>query len=127
MSLPQDAVNTAITVEDVREWEGQEVLDTAGEKLGKLDDIFYDTESDAPAFAGVKSGLVGKKLTLVPFTGATVSRSHLRLEITKDRFKNAPSYDPDSELSPEDEAASYGYFGIEYATVAAGARRLAKH
>jgi len=127
MSLPQDAVNTAITIEDVKEWQGQEVLDTAGEKLGKLDDVFYDAESDAPAFAGVKSGLIGKRLTLVPLTGATAARGHLRVRVTKDQFKHAPSYDPEGELTPDDEAATYGYFGIDYVPGATGARRLAKH
>jgi hypothetical protein len=127
MSLPQDAVNTAITIEDVKDWQGQDVLDTAGDKLGKLDDVFYDAESDAPAFAGVKSGLVSKHLTLVPLAGATAARGHLRVRVSKDQFKNAPSYDPESELSPDDEATTYGYFGIDYLPVANGSRRLAKH
>ena len=59
MPTPMDATATAITIEDVKEWRGQDVLDAQGGKLGKLDEIYYDTETDLPAFAAVKSGVFG--------------------------------------------------------------------
>jgi hypothetical protein len=119
---------TTIAVEDIKEWRGQDVLDPQSEKLGKLDEVFYDTETDQPAFAAVKSGTLSKHLTLVPLGGATVGRDYVRVATPKDRFKAAPSFSPDVELSSGDEAESYKFYDLPYAPGGlGGARRLAKH
>ena len=118
---------TVITVEDIKEWRGNDVIDPQGEKLGKLDEVYYDTETDVPSFGAVKSGTLSKHITLVPLAAATVGRDHVRVTAGKDRFKNAPSLDPDAELSVDDEAGSYSYFGLDYRPAGQGARRLAKH
>jgi hypothetical protein len=127
MPGPLSAATITIAVEDVKEWRGQDVLGSDGDKLGKLDEVYYDTESDAPAFGAVKSGLLGKKVTLVPLAGATVGQSHLRVRVAKDEFKDAPSFDPDAELSLDDESGTYRHYGLEYVAAWQGARRLAKH
>jgi len=128
MSTQLTQATTVIAIEDVSQWCGQDVVDTNGDKLGKLDHVLWDTEIDAPAFAAVKSGTFGKHLTLVSLSGATAGRAYLRVTVDKGRFKNAPSFDPDAELSAEDESSAYEYYGLEYRPAGAGAaRRLAKH
>jgi uncharacterized protein YrrD len=119
--------STPIFVEDIKKWQGDDVIDQAGEKLGKLEEVYYDTETDLPGFAGVKSGVIGKRITLVPLAGASVGHDFVRVKATKEQVKNAPSFDPGAELTADDEASSYGYFGLEYAPAGQGARRLAKH
>lgn len=121
------SATTTIAVEDVKDWLDQDVLDPQGDKLGKLEEVFYDAETDTPAFAAVKSGVFGKRLTLVALAGATVGRAHLRVPVGKDQFKNAPSFDPDAELSTDDETSAYEYFGLEYRPLGPDVRRLAKH
>ena len=116
-----------IPIEDLKQWCGQDVLDPSGEKLGKLDQIFWDAEFDTPAFVAVKSGTFGKHLTLVALEGATAGQAHLRVSIDKGRFKKAPSFDPETELSAEDELAAFEYYGLAYRPAGAGARRLVKH
>ena len=127
MPTPTDATATLIAIEDVKEWRGQDVVDAHGEKLGKLDEVYYDTESDLPAFAAVKSGVFGKHLTLVPLGGATAGRSYLRVASAKGDLKGAPHLDPEVELTAADEEAAYGHFGMAYSPTGEGARRLAKH
>ena len=63
-----------IGVENITDWRGQDVVDRTGDKLGKLEEVYFDGETDEPAFAAVKSGLVSKSLTLVP-TGTSISNS----------------------------------------------------
>ncbi len=119
---------TTIAVEDLKDWRGEDVLDPHSEKLGKLDEVYYDVETDRPAFAAIRSGTLSKHLTLVPLDGATVSRDYLRVSTDKDRFKSAPSYGTDIELSADDEAKAYEFFGLPYAPGGLGsARRLARH
>lgn len=122
-----DPIADSIHIEDVKQWRGQDVVVAGGDKLGKLEEVYYDTETDAPAFGAVKSGVVSKHITLVPLTGCVAGQAYLKVTVSKEQFKNAPSIDTDVELTPEDEAAAYGHFGFEYRAAGAGARRLAKH
>lgn len=115
-----------IPVESILEWRGQDVLDAVGEKLGKLEEVYFDGETDEPVFAAVKSGLLSKSLTLVPLARASVGREYVRVDRAKVEFKKAPSFDTDVELSLDDEAATYHHYGLEYAPAGEGARRLAK-
>ncbi len=115
-----------IPVENITDWRGQDVIDPVGEKLGKLEQIYFDGETDQPVFAAVKTGLVSKSLTLVPLARASVGRDYVRVDRAKGEFKKAPSFDTDVELSLDDEAATYRHYGLDYAPAGEGARRLAK-
>ena len=115
-----------IPVENIGDWRGQDVVDANGDKLGKLEEVYYDGETDEPVFAAVKSGLVSKSLTFVPLARASVGRDYVRVDRPKSEFKKAPSYDTDAELTLNDEAATYAHYGLEYTPAGEGARRLAK-
>ena len=125
MSMPP-ATASVIPVENVAEWRGQDVVDPSGDKLGKLDAVYYDAEVDEPAFAAVKAGTFGKRLTLAPLAGSSAGRDFLRITVPKDRFKKAPSFDTDVELSADDEAGTYEFYGLAYSPAGQGARRLAR-
>jgi sporulation protein YlmC with PRC-barrel domain len=115
-----------IPVENITDWRGQDVVDRKGEKLGKLEQVYFDGETDEPAFAAVKSGLVNKSLTLVPLAGASVGRDYVRVDQAKGDVKKAPSFATDAELSLNEEARIYRHYGLEYSPAGSGARRLAK-
>ena len=115
-----------IAVENITDWRGQEVVDAKGEKLGKLEQVYFDGETDEPTFVAVKSGLVSKSVTLVPLERASVGRDYVRVNRAKGEFKKAPSFDTDVELSLDDEAATFRHYGIDYTPAGSGARRLAK-
>ncbi|MGI8903964.1 MAG: PRC-barrel domain-containing protein [Solirubrobacteraceae bacterium] len=68
-----------LNVERIHEWRGQDVLDADGERIGKLDEVYYDAASGEAAFASVKSGLMGRRSNLVPLAGATVGRDYVRI------------------------------------------------
>ena len=117
---------TGIPVERLADWRGAEVLDPQGDKLGKIEAVWYDAETDDPAFIAVRSGLLGKRLQLVPLRGASVGRNHLRVAFAKADLKGAPALAADEELSAEAEESSYRFFGMDYTPVGTGARRLAR-
>src|SRR3954466_13365579 len=123
---PRAAAASVIAVESLGDWCGQPVVDPDGEKLGTLDEVFYDSETDTPAFVAVKSGVIGKHLTLVPLAGASAGRAYVRVAHSKAQVKDAPNHDTDTELSLADETAIYGHYGIAHTPVGDGARRLAK-
>src|SRR4051794_18226806 len=115
-----------IGVERLSDWRGRSVVDPDGEKVGTLEDVLYDGQSDTPAFASVKSGRIGKHLTLVPLAGATVGRDYVRVAHAKAQIKDSPNFDTDAELTVEDEASAYAAYGLAYAPVGTDGRRLAR-
>jgi sporulation protein YlmC with PRC-barrel domain len=40
------------------------LIDSAGQKIGKLQDVYVDVETDEPMFGTVKEGFIGRHLTL---------------------------------------------------------------
>ena len=95
------------------EYAGYTVYDMHYEKIGKVDDLFVD-ENDRPEYLGVKMGLLGMKSTLIPWELARVNERRQLIEVTesKDRIKDAPTFDDDEEISPELEERVYGHFGL---------------
>lgn len=85
------------SIEQISEWVGQEVVDSEGESLGKLEDVYYARGQDEPHLALVKSGLFGRKHTFVPLLGATVGREHVRIAYTSEQISQASGA---AELEP---------------------------
>jgi sporulation protein YlmC with PRC-barrel domain len=99
-----------IGVEHIEEWRGQQVLDSAGEQLGKLEEIYFDQSSGTPMLAAVKSGLLGRHSKLVPIDGATVSRDYVRVVHDKAAVDAAP--EASGETAPD--AAALDAVGAAY-------------
>ena len=57
---------------NVAEWHGKMLVDRYGEKIGKLQDVYVDVETDEPQFGTVKEGFIGRHLTFVPLGGIKV-------------------------------------------------------
>jgi PRC-barrel domain len=110
--------------ENIRDWRTLNVIDPEGSKIGTLESVYVDTTTDQPFFAAVTTGMIGRhKLTFVPLINATVAPGHIRVTVSKDMAKNAPSIDTDGELSLEEEPAVYEHYGLAYTP---GVRNLAR-
>jgi len=75
---------------DVTEWRGKMLLDRDGERIGKLQDVYVDVETDEPQFGTVKEGFIGRHLTFVPLAGIQVGPDNLQVAVTKDQVRSAP-------------------------------------
>ncbi|HEX4483224.1 MAG TPA: PRC-barrel domain-containing protein [Solirubrobacteraceae bacterium] len=113
---------------NVADWHGQQIVDIDGEKIGKLEDVYVDVETDVPQFATVKEGLIGRHLTFVPLGGITVGPDELRVAVTKAQVQDAPNIaQQGEELSQDDESALYHHFELNYTPIATeSGRRLAR-
>lgn len=60
--------------ENVAKWRGKLIVDRDGDRIGTLQDVSVDVETDDPVFGTVKEGVVGRHLTFVPLGGATTTR-----------------------------------------------------
>ena len=102
------------TREDVLSWRGQDMVDSSGDKIGKIEEIYLDAETDAPEWAVVTTGLFGSKQSFVPIGDATSAGDGIRVPFEKATVKDAPKVDPDGRLSQEEERELYRHYGREY-------------
>jgi uncharacterized protein YrrD len=100
----------------VAEWHGKMLLDRNGEKIGKLQDVYVDVETDQPQFATVKEGVIGRHLTFVPLGGIRIGPDDLQVAVTKAQVRAAPQIEMHGEeLSQNDESGLYHHFELNYA------------
>ena len=102
------------TREDVLNWRGRDLIDNDGDKIGSIDEIYLDRETDEPEWAVVTTGLFGTKRTFVPLSEAALSEDGVRVPFEKASVKDAPRIDPDGELSREEERTLYEHYGRQY-------------
>ena len=92
------------------------LIDAQGEKIGKIDELYYDHEGGQPEWALVNTGLFGTKKTFVPIRGASPQGEDLQVPVSKDQVKDAPRVEADQELSEGEEQRLFEHYGVPYTT-----------
>jgi uncharacterized protein (TIGR02271 family) len=103
-----------MTTQSIAEWRGQQLLDSDGEKIGTIDEIYIDSRTEQPEWALVKTGLFGGKGTFVPLQQASPEGDGVRVPFDKAHVKDAPNVEPDGELSHSEERTLYEHYGVDY-------------
>ena len=85
-----------------------------GDKIGKVEQVFLDDNTEEVTFVTVNTGLFGTKESFVPADGAQQDGDRLVLPYTKDVVKDAPNVDADQHLSPAEEEEIYRYYKMNY-------------
>jgi uncharacterized protein YrrD len=113
---------------NLAEWNGKMLIDRDGEKIGKLQDVYVDVETDEPQFGTVKEGVIGRHLTFVPLAGIKVGPDDLQVAVSKQQVKDAPNIEQHGEeLSQADESALYHHYELNYSPPnTPSGRRLAR-
>jgi uncharacterized protein (TIGR02271 family) len=111
---------TTMQRDEILQKRGADILDRDGEKIGSIEEIYLDSDTNEPEWALVNTGLFGTKSTFVPLKEATHEGEALRVPYEKSQVKNAPRIDPDGELSQREEAELYRHYGLEYSESRSG-------
>jgi uncharacterized protein (TIGR02271 family) len=102
------------THQDVLSYRGQELRGSDGEKLGTIEEIYLDTDTQQPEWAVVTTGLFGTKQTFVPIGDAGTSGDGMTVPYDKATVSDAPNIDPDGQLSEAEERQLYEHYGRSY-------------
>jgi uncharacterized protein (TIGR02271 family) len=105
---------TTLTKDALLQKRGQDLYDREGEKIGTIEEIYLDAQTNEPEWALVNTGMFGTKSSFVPLQEADEDGDTLRVPYEKTQVKDAPSMDPDGELSQHDESALYAHYGLDY-------------
>jgi len=110
------------------EWRGKTMIDCNGEKIGRLQDVYVDTETDQPQFGTVKEGFLDRHLTFVPLAGVQVGPGDLQATVTREQVRSAPDLElHGDELSQADESTLYHHYELNYSPAnTESGRRLAR-
>ena len=120
---PQDQATWNAT-----DWLGKMIVDRDGERIGKLQDVYVDVETDEQLFGTVKEGFFDRHLTFVPLRGSQVGPDDLQITASKEQVRSAPDIElHGAELSQSDESALYHHFEQNYTPPSTeSGRRLAR-
>ena len=100
---------------NIAEWHGRKLVDCDGNKIGKLEDVYVDVETDEPMFATVKEGVFRRHLTFVPLGGITIGPDDLQVVVSTEEVEAAPNIEMEGEeLSQDDESRLYHHYGLNY-------------
>ena len=87
---------------------GTNVVSPSGDNLGDVKEVVIDPRSGKVAYAVISFGGflgMGEKLFAVPFSALkyNVEKNEYALDVSKERLKNAPGFDPDHWPAMSDE------------------------
>ena len=101
------------TMQNVRldELRGAPVFDRDGDKIGDVEEIFYDHATNKAEWIGIGTGFFGTKRVLVPVQGASTYEDGISVPYDKDQVKDSPDLDSD-DISGETEHELYSYYGL---------------
>lgn len=100
-------------VEDM--YDGYQVNDEDGEKIGKVDDLFVD-ETDKAEYIGVKMGFLGMNSTLIPMDICRVDEEDQAITVAaeKSHVQDGPDFDDDEAISSEFEHRVRAHYGLDH-------------
>jgi uncharacterized protein (TIGR02271 family) len=101
----------AMTMERINQAQGAPVYDSAAEKIGEVEEIFYDVNTNQPEWVGIGTGFFGTKRVLVPLESAELRDEGLYVSYDKDYVKDSPDIDAD-QISEQTEQELYAYYNL---------------
>jgi uncharacterized protein (TIGR02271 family) len=97
---------------------GSTAYGTDGDKLGTVEAFFVDDRTGAPTWVAVSTGLLGTRHAIVPAVDAAFDDGALRIPVTGQAVKDAPTMAGD-HLDPAEEEALRRHYGVGTAGVGA--------
>lgn len=102
---------SSTSFEEIRAAKGQPVFAAGGERIGDVDEIYYDYETHAPAFIGIGTGFIATRRVLVPAEGATVAGDGVHIAYPRSLVEAAPDLG-DGHITDDQGAALYEHYGL---------------
>ena len=103
---------------DYGEWPGRDVLDSGGERLGGVREIYLDRETGRPEWVLVD--VDGAEARFVPLADASVESSTIRVAHSAAAIRNAPGIGAEPRIDQSEERRLYDHYGLGYSETDSG-------
>jgi hypothetical protein len=104
---------------DAEELRGARVFSEDGVPIGGIDELFFDRDTGAPEWLGVKRGLIGSKWALIPVANVTVQGGQVRAAYSMAQIDDAPQI-AGREITDSEESALCAHYGLARSTAESG-------
>jgi sporulation protein YlmC with PRC-barrel domain len=99
---------------DPRDYKGRTLLDSAGEKVGVIEDVYVDQQTKKPEWVLVKADPLRGRKTFVPLPVLRWEGDQLQAPYRKEQITSAPYVGDGEQAAPEDEKRLFQHYGIPY-------------
>jgi uncharacterized protein (TIGR02271 family) len=89
---------------------GQNAVDSSGDKIGRIGQIYLDDSTGDPQWVTVSTGMFGTKESFAPLYGSRSEGDNLVLAVSKAMVKDAPNVENDGHLDESEVQALYQYY-----------------
>ena len=89
------------------------MLDTAGERIGTLQEVYADVDTGEPEWALVSTGTLRLSLRFIPLREAVLVDDALRVAFPCETVEAAPQIDADGRISDEEEDRLYAHYRLD--------------
>src|SRR5436305_4803833 len=91
---------------------GMSVLDSTGERIGRVEDVYVDDENVNARYLALVTGWFGSKLVIVPMDEVRPrGADDLVVPYTRAELEAAPRYEAEDALTIAREEEIYGHYG----------------
>jgi uncharacterized protein (TIGR02271 family) len=98
------------TPQDVQQFIGRTAVDSEGNKVGKIGQVYLDERSGLPLWVTVATGMLGTGQSFAPIYGSRFDGEQVTLTVSKDLVKDAPSIDDDGRIGASEQEALYRHY-----------------
>jgi sporulation protein YlmC with PRC-barrel domain len=110
--LGQAHPGVMLDLNEVLSWTGFRVDDVYGARVGTVQDVYVDQESDKPCWMLVKMGRFSDAHALLPLNDAVAGAGHVWVPYEKDLIRRAPQVPPGMPVAQQLEAALCAHYGV---------------
>jgi PRC-barrel domain protein len=103
---------------DYGEWPGRDVLDSGGERLGGVREIYLDRETGRPEWVLVD--VDGDEARFVPLADAAVESLSIRVAHSAEAVRRAPGIGAEPRIDQSEERRLYDHYGLGYSEADSG-------
>ena len=89
---------------------GKNAVDTSGDKIGRIGQIYLDDSTGDPQWVTVSTGLFGTKESFAPLYGSRADGDNLVLAVSKAMVKDAPNVENDGHLEESEVQSLFQYY-----------------
>jgi len=108
-----------VSVDQARQLLGVQVVDAAGDKVGTVNAVYLNDQTEQLSWVTVATGWFGLSESFLPLEGAHITDEQIQVPFDTATIKTAPRYQSEVPLTPQDEDALYRHYNNPPGAVAA--------